>query len=45
MIATQCLRRAGAPDDIADATLFLLSKQARWVTGQLLNFDGGMITH
>ena len=45
MIATQCLRRAGAPDDIADATLFLLSKQARWVTGQLLNVDGGMITH
>jgi 3-oxoacyl-[acyl-carrier protein] reductase len=45
MIATQCLRRPGAPEDIADATLFLLSKQARWVTGQLLNVDGGMITH
>ncbi len=40
MIATQCLRRPGAPDDIADATIFLISKQARWVTGQLLNVDG-----
>jgi len=45
MIATQCLRRPGAPDDIADAALFLLSRQSRWVTGQLLNADGGMITH
>jgi NAD(P)-dependent dehydrogenase (short-subunit alcohol dehydrogenase family) len=45
MIATQCLRRPAAPDDIADATIFLISKQARWVTGQLLNVDGGMITH
>jgi NAD(P)-dependent dehydrogenase (short-subunit alcohol dehydrogenase family) len=45
MIATQCLRRPGAPEDIADATLFLISKKSRWVTGQLLNVDGGMITH
>jgi 3-oxoacyl-[acyl-carrier protein] reductase len=45
MIATQCLRRPGAPEDIADAALFLLSRQSRWVTGQLLNADGGMITH
>lgn len=45
MIATQCLRRPGVPEDIADAALFLISKQSRWVTGQLLNVDGGMITH
>ena len=32
-------------DDIADAIIFLLSRQARWVTGQLLNVDGGMVTH
>ena len=36
---------AKAAEDIADAALFLLSKQARWVTGQLLNVDGGMMTH
>ena len=45
MIEQQCLRRAGGPDDIADPIVFLLSRQARWVTGQLLNVDGGMITH
>ncbi|OCC00652.1 hypothetical protein BA190_32850 [Labrys sp. WJW] len=45
MIEQQCLKRAGGPDDIADAIAFLLSRQARWITGQLLNADGGMITH
>ncbi|MCG7507833.1 SDR family NAD(P)-dependent oxidoreductase [Mesorhizobium retamae] len=45
MIGQQCLKRAGGPDDIADAIAFLLSRQARWITGQLLNADGGMITH
>ncbi|MBY0138099.1 SDR family NAD(P)-dependent oxidoreductase [Paracoccus yeei] len=45
MIEQQCLKRPGGPDDIADPILFLLSRQARWVTGQLLNADGGMITH
>jgi 3-oxoacyl-[acyl-carrier protein] reductase len=45
MIASQCLRRAAGPDDIADVMVFLLSHRARWITGQLLNVDGGMITH
>ncbi|BCH29382.1 3-oxoacyl-ACP reductase [Mesorhizobium sp. L-8-10] len=45
MIRQQCLARAGAPDDIAAPIAFLLSAEARWITGQLLNVDGGMITH
>lgn len=36
------LGRIGTPKDIADATLFLLSNQSSWVTGQILHIDGGM---
>jgi 3-oxoacyl-[acyl-carrier protein] reductase len=33
--------RFGAPQEIADAALFLASPQARWITGQTLSVDGG----
>jgi NAD(P)-dependent dehydrogenase (short-subunit alcohol dehydrogenase family) len=36
------LDRIGQPADIADAARFLLSKQADWITGQILSVDGGM---
>jgi 3-oxoacyl-[acyl-carrier protein] reductase len=36
------LGRAGEPDDVAFAMLYLASEQARWVTGQTLVVDGGM---
>ncbi|MBV0894134.1 SDR family NAD(P)-dependent oxidoreductase [Microbacterium sp. NC79] len=42
--ATIPMARMGAPDDIADAALFLLSDAASWVTGQSLNVDGGQLT-
>ncbi|HEY1663471.1 MAG TPA: 3-oxoacyl-[acyl-carrier-protein] reductase [Verrucomicrobiae bacterium] len=35
--------RFGASEDIADAALFLASPQARYVTGQVLTVDGGMV--
>lgn len=35
------LPRLGTPDDMADAVLFLLSDQASWVTGHVMNVDGG----
>ena len=35
------LRRRATPDDIAHATLFLLSDLAGYVTGQTLTVDGG----
>jgi 3-oxoacyl-[acyl-carrier protein] reductase len=34
-------RRLGTPADIAVATLFFLSEQAGWITGQVLSVDGG----
>ena len=33
----------GAADDIADAALFLASPAARYITGQVLTVDGGMV--
>lgn len=34
-------RRLGTPQDISSATLFFLSEQAGWITGQVLSVDGG----
>lgn len=33
----------GQPDDIAGAALFLVSPRARYITGQVLAVDGGMV--
>jgi 3-oxoacyl-[acyl-carrier protein] reductase len=38
------LGRIGRPDDIADAALFLASDRSSWVTGDLLQIDGGAHT-
>ena len=35
------LGRNGKPKDVADAALFLASDQSSWITGILLNLDGG----
>lgn len=36
------LGRAGKPEDIADAVVFLASEDARWITGELLKVGGGL---
>jgi len=38
------LGKVGTADDIANATLYLLSDGAGWVTGQVMAVDGGMST-
>jgi NAD(P)-dependent dehydrogenase (short-subunit alcohol dehydrogenase family) len=37
------LRRTGTPEDIANAALYLASEAASWVTGTLLNVNGGTV--
>lgn len=37
------LRRIGDPDEIAQAVLFLASSDAAFITGQILNVDGGIL--
>jgi 3-oxoacyl-[acyl-carrier protein] reductase len=37
------IRRVGTPGDLVGMCLFLLSDEARWVTGQIINVDGGQV--
>jgi NAD(P)-dependent dehydrogenase (short-subunit alcohol dehydrogenase family) len=37
------MRRLGEPDDIAGAAVFLSSQAARYMTGQSIVVDGGMV--
>ena len=37
------LGHIGSPDDIAATALFLASNEARFITGQTITVDGGMI--
>jgi 3-oxoacyl-[acyl-carrier protein] reductase len=44
LVAQMPLARLGQPRDMVDACLFLLSDAASWITGQVLNVDGGQIS-
>jgi 3-oxoacyl-[acyl-carrier protein] reductase len=37
------MKRFGSPDEIAHAVKFLLSEEAAYITGQVINVNGGMI--
>ena len=41
-VAQTALRRVGEPEDIADIVAFLVSDDARWITGQNIGAGGGM---
>jgi 3-oxoacyl-[acyl-carrier protein] reductase len=43
MIAATPVGRAGQPEDVANAYLFLASEEAGFVNGAVLNVDGGMV--
>jgi len=38
------LRRGGRPEDVADACVFLGSEMSSYITGQVIQVDGGMLT-
>lgn len=38
------LKRGGLPEEVADSVVFLASDLSRYITGQVLQVDGGMLT-
>ncbi|HBK89065.1 MAG: 3-oxoacyl-[acyl-carrier-protein] reductase [Cyclobacteriaceae bacterium] len=38
------LKRGGQPDDVAEACVFLASDRSAYITGQVIQVDGGMLT-
>jgi len=43
IVQSLMIKRIGTPDDLVGACLFLLSDEARWMTGQVVAVDGGQI--
>jgi 3-oxoacyl-[acyl-carrier protein] reductase len=44
IVARTVFRRPGEPQDVANAIAFLVSEEASYITGQVLQIDGGMVT-
>ncbi|HMO67002.1 MAG TPA: SDR family oxidoreductase, partial [Verrucomicrobiota bacterium] len=43
LVAQTPLGRLGEPGDVADAVVFLASEEARWINGQNLQVNGGIL--
>ena len=38
------MKRGGTPEDVADCAVFLASDMSSYITGQVIQVDGGMLT-
>ena len=43
LVGSLALKRQGRPEDLVGMCLFLLSEQARWITGHVFSVDGGQV--
>jgi NAD(P)-dependent dehydrogenase (short-subunit alcohol dehydrogenase family) len=43
IVSSLAIKRRGTPDDLVGMCQFLLSDEARWVTGAVVNVDGGQV--
>ena len=43
LVGQMPLSRLGTPDDLLKAVAFLLSDEASWITGHIMNVDGGQL--
>ena len=43
LVKDLAIKRPGTPEDMVGACLFLLSNDAAWITGQVVNVDGGQV--
>jgi 3-oxoacyl-[acyl-carrier protein] reductase len=41
VMGMQTLKRIGQPDGVASVITFLVSEEARWITGDIIAVDGG----
>ncbi len=43
LVGSLALKRQGSPEDLVGMCMFLLSDDARWVTGHIFSVDGGQV--
>jgi 3-oxoacyl-[acyl-carrier protein] reductase len=43
VVGMQSVKRVGQPDDLSPIIVFLASEEARWITGQSIAVDGGLV--
>lgn len=45
LMPSKCLKRASVPEDLVGTAIFLASEESNFITGQMINHDGGIYFH